>query len=376
MHTGLVAEEALKTMINESQPAAAGAVNGMRARRRSQDWVLGQSAVIRRIAQHAERVAEVNCTCLICGETGTGKELWADLIHSSGSRGTKPFVPVNCAALTPSLAESQLFGHEKGAFTGAAGSSLGVFRAAEGGVVFLDEIGEMPMELQPKLLRVLQQREVTPVGASHPVKTDVQVIAATNRNLAIEVAEGRFREDLYYRLNLVELRVPPLRERVEDIPEFVDFFSKQFARRYERTIWRPDPEMLRRFCEFNWPGNIRQLSQVIEQSYVLDCAPSLPEPPGGHLRSELLPYLNLNRLRDESIRQALRVTRGHKGRAAKLLGVHANTLTRLLAKLTVESDHASLGEPNEGLLPEVGNRQPKGPPSADPRLGRGDPTGK
>jgi DNA-binding NtrC family response regulator len=331
-------------MTNESHPAAAGAVNGLRSRRRSQDWVLGQSAVIRRIAQHAERVAEVNCTCLIYGETGTGKELWADLIHASGSRGSKPFVPVNCAALTPSLAESQLFGHEKGAFTGAAGSSLGVFRAAEGGVVFLDEIGEMPMELQPKLLRVLQQREVTPVGASRPVKTDVQVIAATNRNLAIEVAEGRFREDLYYRLNLVELRVPPLRERVEDIPEFVEFFSNQFARRYDRSAWRPDAETLRLFCEYKWPGNVRQLSHVIEQSYVLDCAPSLPESPASHVRSELLPYLNLSRLRDESIRQALRVTRGHKGRAAKLLGVHANTLTRLLARLSVAPDHASLDE--------------------------------
>ena len=336
-------------MTNNFHPAADGTANGLRARRRQQDWVLGQSAVIRRIAQHAERVAEVNCTCLICGETGTGKELWADLIHASGARGSKPFVPVNCAALTASLAESQLFGHEKGAFTGAAGSSLGVFRAAEGGVVFLDEIGEMPMELQPKLLRVLQQREVTPVGASHPVKTDVQVIAATNRNLTIEVAEGRFREDLCYRLNLVELRVPPLRERVEDIPEFVDFFSKQFARRYDRSVWRPDAETLRTFCEYLWPGNIRQLSHVIEQAYVLDCAPSLPEPPARHLRSELLPYLNLNRLRDESIRQALRVTRGHKGRAAKLLGVHANTLTRLLARLSLTADYVTPAETRQSL---------------------------
>jgi transcriptional regulator with GAF, ATPase, and Fis domain len=324
------------------------------------DWVLGNSTVIRRIAQHAERVAEVNCTCLICGETGTGKELWANLIHAAGARGGKPFVPVNCAALTASLAESQLFGHEKGAFTGAAGSSLGVFRAAEGGVVFLDEIGEMPMELQPKLLRVLQQREVTPVGASHPVKTNVQVIAATNRNLAIEVAEGRFREDLYYRLNLVELWVPPLRERIEDIPEFVEFFSRQFAGRYGRALWRPDPETLRRFCEFNWPGNIRQLSQVIEQSYVLDCAPSLPDQPAKGLRTALLPFLNLNRLRDESIRQALRATRGHKGRAARLLGVHPNTLTRLLARLSVLPDHAATDE-SQSLSREADDGLPKKP---------------
>ena len=154
--------------------------------------------------------------------------------------------------------------------------SAGVFRAAEGGTVFLDEVGEMPLELQPKLLRVLQQREVTPVGAAHPVPIDVQIIAATNRDLEVEVAEGRFREDLYYRLNMVELRVPPLRDRVEDIPEFIEFFSRRFAARYQRPLWQPDADTLKQFCEFPWPGNVRQLSHVIEQSYVLDCAPSLP----------------------------------------------------------------------------------------------------
>lgn len=299
------------------------------------EWVLGRNAAVRRIAQHAERVAEVQCTCLICGETGTGKEVWAGLIHSLGGRAARPFIPVNCAALTPTLAESQLFGHERGAFTGAAGSSLGVFRAAQGGVVFLDEIGEMPLDLQPKLLRVLQQREVTPVGASRPVKIDAQVVAATNRNLEKEVAEGRFREDLYYRLNMVELQVPPLRERAEDIPEFVQYFSRQFAARYNRPLWRPDQETLHRFCEYSWPGNIRQLAQVIEQSYVLDCAPAIPDSGAKREQPLGLPFLNLDRLRNESIRQALRVTRGHKGRAAKLLGVHPNTLTRLLTRFDV-----------------------------------------
>src|SRR5207253_1974921 len=156
------------------------------------------------------------------------------------------------------------------AFTGALGASLGVFRAANGGVAFLDEIGEMPLELQPKLLRVLQQREVTPVGASHPVPINVQVLAATNRDLESEVSAGRFREDLFYRLNMVELRVPPLRQRVDDIPELIEFFTGRFAKKYRRPLWRPDAETLRDFCEFDWPGNIRQLSHVIEQSYVLD----------------------------------------------------------------------------------------------------------
>src|SRR6185295_2970043 len=241
-----------------------------------ESWVLGSNPKVNRIARHVERAADVECTVLVSGETGTGKELWARLLHRLGPRRDKPFIPVNCAALTATLAESQLFGHEKGAFTGAAGRSLGVFRAAEGGIVFLDEVGEMPLDLQPKLLRVLQQHEVTPVGASMPTVVDVQVVAATNRDLELEVAEGRFREDLYYRLNMVEVRVPPLRERLDDLPEFIDFFTRKFAAQYKRPLWRPDAQTLRDFCNYSWPGNLRQLSHVIEQSYVLDCAPALP----------------------------------------------------------------------------------------------------
>jgi DNA-binding NtrC family response regulator len=164
------------------------------------------------------------------------------------------------------------------------------------------------------------------------VCVDVQVLAATNRDLEVEVAAGRFREDLFYRLNMVELRVPALRERVEDIPELIEFFSNRFSAKYQRPLWRPNPDMLRDFCEFEWPGNVRQLSHVIEQSYVLDAAPYLPT---GDLNSRIggtLPCFNLERLRNEAIRQAMKVTRGHKGRAAKLLGVHPNTLSRLLAQ--------------------------------------------
>ena len=295
------------------------------------NWVLGSNPAMRRIARSIERAAEVECTVLISGETGTGKELWARLLHRSGPRKDKAFVPVNCAALTPSLAESQLFGHEKGAFTGAAGRSLGIFRAAQGGVVFLDEIGEMPQELQPKLLRVLQQREVLPVGATHPVPIDVQVVAATNRNLEDEVEKGAFREDLFYRLNMIELRVPALRERMEDIPEFIAFFSRQCAAKYRLPVWDPAPETLEQFCAFDWPGNVRQLAHVIEQAYVLQMEPQLPVKASARAtESTSLPSLNLDTLREQAIKQALQITRGHKARAAKLLGVHANTLTRLL----------------------------------------------
>ena len=303
------------------------------------NWVLGSNPGIRRIARHVERASEVECTVLISGETGTGKELWAKMIHQIGSRVTKPFVPVNCAALTVTLAESQLFGHEKGAFTGAAGASLGVFRAANGGVVFLDEVGEMPLELQPKLLRVLQEGEVTPVGAAHPLPVDVQVVAATNRDLEAESDSGGFREDLYFRLNMVELRVPALRERIDDIPEFIEFFTRQFAEKYGRPCWQPNTETLSRFCEFHWPGNIRQLSHVIEQGYVLDCEPSLPNLSSRRGNKASLPYFDLDRLRVAAVRQALNATGGHKGRAAKLLGVHANTLTRMLAQISSELGH-------------------------------------
>ena len=310
------------------------------------NWVLGNNPTMRRIARSIQRAAEVECTVLVCGETGTGKELWARLLHRSGPRADKAFIPVNCAALTPALAESQLFGHEKGAFTGAQGRSLGIFRAAQGGVVFLDEIGEMPLELQAKMLRLLQQREVMPVGSNEPVHVDVQVVAATNRDLEQEAEKGNFREDLYYRLNMIELTVPPLRERPDDIPEFIAFFAEQFAQRYRMPVWEPTQEELDAFCAFPWPGNVRQLGHVIEQAYVLQITPELPMQRRGQQAAAAtaggsaaaanaaadgrVPYLDLAKLRRQAIKQALEETRGHKSKAAKLLGVHANTLTRML----------------------------------------------
>lgn len=301
-----------------------------------EDFVAGDDPQMKRIALHAQRAAQVECTVLITGETGTGKELWARRMHQVGPRRARPFIPVNCAALTPTLAESQLFGHERGAFTGADGASLGVFRAADTGVLLLDEVGDMPMELQPKLLRVLQESEVTPVGAAQPLKIDVQVIAATNLNLEEEVAAGRFREDLYYRLNMVELRLPALRERRCDIPLLANHFSRKFAERYHQKERRFDADQLARFCQYDWPGNIRQLAFLIEQAYVLDCAPQIPGELSDPANEGDLPFLNLQRLRDKAVKQALRTTGGRKGDAAKLLGVHPNTMTRLISQLEEE----------------------------------------
>ncbi len=321
------------------------------------DWVLGQNPAMQRVARSINRAAEVGCTVLIIGETGCGKEILARLLHRSGPRAGKPFVPVNCGALALNLAESQLFGHEKGAFSGADGKTLGIFRAAEGGVVFLDEIGEMPAELQTKLLRVLQQREVLPVGATRPVPIDVQVVAATNRDLQAEVTKGTFREDLYFRLNMLELVIPPLRERPEDIPEFIDFFSREYAQGYRMEQWQPSPQTLAEFCAFDWPGNVRQLSHIIEQAYVLQMEPQLPPrsrlipgidpamaasvqgdtPATEQLTADgKLPVVDLSVLRRWAVRQALEETRGHKTKAAKMLGVHPNTMTRILAELTEE----------------------------------------
>jgi len=323
----------------------------LRTRRASRHWprLPGISAAVGRVEEAIDRAAQFDCPVLLTGETGCGKEEVARAIHAASPRAGKPFVAVNCGGLVSTLAESQLFGHEKGAFTGAFGPSLGAFRAAEGGVVFLDEIGEMPLDLQAKLLRVLQQREVFPVGAEHPVPIDVQVVAATNRNLESEVSKGTFREDLYFRLNMIELRVPPLRERREDIPEFIRFFSRLYASRYRLQEWEPTTDVLAEFCAFDWPGNVRQLSHVIEQAYVLQIEPQIPQ--RGEVGGEVetvgngrLPCLDLAKLRQQAIKQALEITRGHKARAAKLLGVHANTLTRMLREDKLDVPEGDGGE--------------------------------
>jgi two-component system repressor protein LuxO len=343
-----------------------------RASNRQTGWLRlpGESPAMRQLESAIQRVADFECPVLITGETGCGKEEVARAIHTAGPRRDKPFVAVNCGGLVASLAESQFFGHEKGAFTGAAGPSVGAFRAAAGGVVFLDEIGEMPLDMQPKLLRVLQRGEVTPVGATAAHAVDVQIIAATNRDLEVEIDERRFREDLFYRLNTIHLTVPPLRARAEDIPEFIEHFSAHFARHYGRQQWRPDGSLLARLQAFHWPGNVRQLVQFVQRLYVFEdrapavlndlfrnegngepspfedigqarhAQPAVAVPPAATADGSSspatepaaepqVPVFNLVELRRLAVRQALAAVDGHRGKAAALLGVSPGTMTRL-----------------------------------------------
>jgi DNA-binding NtrC family response regulator len=336
-------------------PTASGSPFAARLRDRGRRWdrLVGSSPAAVELENTLRRAARVESTILISGETGCGKEEIARAIHAQGPRSRKPFVAVNCGAMAATLIESQLFGHEKGSFTGAVGPSRGVFRAAEGGIVFLDEIGEMPLDLQPRLLRVLQQREVTPVGSTDSFEVDVQVIAATNRDLSADVRDGKFREDLFYRLNTIELAVPPLRDRATDIPLFVDHFRTFFAEKFGVAPWQPDAVTLGRLMRYRWPGNVRQLSQVIERVYALGTPPELPADDVPAAEPQVfqaaiaaalpltidhpLPVVNLEELRKLAVRQALAMTDGHKGKAAQLLGVHLNTMTRLVEEALPEA---------------------------------------
>lgn len=367
------------TTVSPLGPQSAG-LAALTARRASRHWprLPGISAAMGHIEESIDRAAQFDCPVLLTGETGCGKEEVARAIHAASPRAGKPFVAVNCGGLVSTLAESQLFGHEKGAFTGAVGPSLGAFRAADGGVVFLDEIGEMPLDLQPKLLHVLQRLEVTPVGSSQSQHVDVQVIAATNRDLEAAVAAGEFREDLFYRLNTIEIAVPPLRERREDIPLFIGHFASHFARLYSRPCWRPEPQVLERLIAHSWPGNVRQLAQTIQRMYVfegreetvlaellrLDAAQAAitsaahgasvgdtnpPDEPATIDDASApgtepdMPVLNLGELRRLAVRQAMRATNGHRGRAAELLGVSLNTMTRLVAESCPELPATKVG---------------------------------
>jgi formate hydrogenlyase transcriptional activator len=239
------------------------------------DQIVGRSPALQRVLRQVETVAPTNSTVLICGETGTGKELIARALHDLSPRKERTLVKLNCAAIPTGLLESELFGHEKGAFTGAVAQKVGRFELAHKGTLFLDEIGDIPLELQPKLLRVLQEQEFERLGSSKTIGVDVRLVAATNRDLAATVADGRFRSDLYYRLNVFPLVLPPLRERTEDIPPLVRHFTQRFARGMGRRIQTISSDVMEALIRYPWPGNVRELQNVIERAVILSPSSSL-----------------------------------------------------------------------------------------------------
>jgi len=320
--------------------------------------IIGASPAIRRLLRQIEQVAPTDSTVLITGETGTGKELIARAIHNNSARRDQPLIKLNCAALPGGLVESELFGHEKGAFTGAVEKRIGRFALADRGTIFLDEIGDMPMDVQTKLLRVLQEKEFEPVGATRSMKVDVRVIAATNRDLARAVQEGAFRADLYYRLNVFPVVLPPLRERGEDIPLLVHFFLERYATKIGRRFDHVSPESMARLIAYAWPGNIRELENIVERAVILCPGPVL-EVDAGVLQPTLEPAgaastaggdgaampVTLAEGERRHILRALEVSNwvidGERG-AAKVLDLHPNTLRSRLKKLGIErSRHAS-----------------------------------
>jgi PAS domain S-box-containing protein len=314
--------------------------------------IVGESAAIREVVSAVRQVAATPATVLITGETGTGKELVARAIHKESQRAAKPFIRVNCAAIPAALCESEFFGHEKGAFTGAASRRTGRFELAQGGVIFLDEVGELPLELQPKLLRVLQEREYEPVGSSHTRKVDVRVIAATNRDLLAEVAAGRFREDLYYRLNVFPIKVPPLRDRGVDVELLAQLLIDRCCARIGKPRPELTPDCLRRLRSYHWPGNVRELENVIERAVIIardqilslrDILPlhSLRSNPdrSSHMTGNLRTKCQLRELERETLVHALEraawKVAGDRG-AARALGVPPSTLASRMKSLQIE----------------------------------------
>ena len=315
--------------------------------------LLGKSAVMQRLFTLLERLVTTSSTVLIQGESGTGKELVARALHYNGLRRRHPFVPVNCAAMPEGLLESELFGHTRGAFTGAQIARRGLFLEASRGTIFLDEIGEMPLGMQAKLLRVLEQRQIRPVGSDREIEVDVRVVAATNQDLNVAVQQGKFREDLYYRLNVMLVRVPPLRERRDDIAFLAELFLQRHIAANHLEPRRFTRQALRALEQYDWPGNVRELSHVIERAVTLstgewidvediglEAEDSLPgSTSAAHARptrqnAGILPEdtLNLDAITQSLVGTALQKTHGHKGRAAALLGVHPRTLTRMLRR--------------------------------------------
>lgn len=299
------------------------------------EGMIGRSAAMQKIFNLVEDLADTDATVLITGESGTGKDMLAGAIHKRGSRAAGPLVRVNCAALSESLLESELFGHVKGAFTGADRIRKGRFELAHGGTLFLDEIGDIPVSVQVKLLRVLQEKEIERVGDARPISVDVRLISATHQDLPARIARGEFREDLYYRIKVLEIRMPPLRSRREDIPLLTDHFREYFNRKYDRRVAQVSDGVMALFMNYDWPGNVRQLKHVLEHAFILCRVPVLDIthlPPEFQDEDGLLPAADTEDISPDKIREALSEAGGNKAKAARLLGISRRTLYRKLEK--------------------------------------------
>jgi two-component system response regulator AtoC len=308
--------------------------------------IVGKSRAVQELIRQLELVARSKSTVLVTGETGTGKELAARAIHARSAQSERPLIKVNCAAIPETLIESELFGHVKGAFTGATANRRGRFSLADGGTLFLDEIGTLGLPVQAKLLRVLQEREFEPVGSERTQSVDVRVIAATNRDLRALVTEGRFQEDLYYRLSVIPVALPPLRERPEDVPLLVEHFVRKHAQRLGRRVEGIEPGILPRLTAYRWPGNVRELENTIERAVVLTAGPIIdasalsileaPQAPGAAGLPSLRLHDNVEWAERESVRRALAQAGGVKKDAAELLGISQRAMSYYLGKYRIE----------------------------------------
>jgi len=307
--------------------------------------IVGRSKVMIDISKRIELVAQSRSTVLLTGETGTGKELVARAIHDRSQQRHLPMIKVNCAAIPDTLIESELFGHVRGAFTGASSAKKGRFALADGGTIFLDEIATLGPAVQAKLLRVLQEREFEPLGSERTERVDVRVVAATNRDLRAMASEGRFQEDLYYRLQVIPIELPPLRQRLDDLPALVDHFVQKFSQRLGKRITGVDAQAMVELKRYHWPGNVRELENTIERAVVLSTGPTLTPDTVWMMGAAAAPTTGLPSLRlhqnvewveRETIRHALERTRGVKKDAAELMGLSQRALSHYLAKYRIE----------------------------------------
>ena len=310
------------------------------------DVIIGQSQAMRNIYELVRRTAPTDSTVLITGESGTGKELIARAIHNYSLRDEKEFITVDCSALVETLLESELFGHVKGSFTGAIQAKYGSFELANGGTFFFDEIGNLSLDIQAKLLRVIQEKEIKPVGSERTIKVDVRIIAATNKNLRRAIAQKTFREDLYYRLNVVPIHISPLRERKEDIPLLVHHLLKKFNRKRETPITRVEPETMKLLVGHEWPGNVRELENAIERALILEdgdtllprCFPWFVERKQAKSMMATEKVYSLEELEKQHIERVLKETKGHRGQTASLLGIDRKTLYQKIKKYRLNKE--------------------------------------